>query len=285
MSHVANGWSLAEVHVRHRRADRDVLDGVTLDVPPGRVTAVVGPNGAGKTTLAKLCTGLVAVQRGRASFDGRALAEWSPRDFAQRVAVVPQLETVAFPITVERYVALGRLPHLGAWASMGAEDRRLVASALECCGLEAFAARSMDRLSGGERQRARIARALAQDARALVLDEPSTALDLRHAMELFGLARGFADRGGAVLLITHDVNAAARVADTLAVLDRGRLRAAGAPVDVMRADFLADVFGWPVHLVPVDEAHGTIPQMLPVLRGAHADARDPSAPPRSVSPP
>jgi iron complex transport system ATP-binding protein len=276
MTRVTTGWRLDAVHVRHRRAQRDALDGVTLDVAPGRVTAIVGPNGAGKTTLAKLCTGLLPAASGRATFEGRALADWAPRDLARHVAVVPQLETVAFPVTVERYVAMGRLPHLGAWASMGPDDRRLVESAIDCCGLSSFAARTIDRLSGGERQRARIARALAQDTGALVLDEPSSALDLRHAMELFGLARGFADRGGAVLLITHDVNAAARVADTLVVLDRGRIRGAGAPADVMRADFLADVFGWPVRLVPVDDGHGTVPQMLPLLRGAWSVPRDDS---------
>ncbi len=267
------GWSLRDVRVRFRRATHDALDGVTLDVAPGGVTAIVGPNGAGKTTLAKLCTGLVVPTAGRVAFAGRALAEWTPRALARRVAVVPQLETIAFPISVERYVALGRLPHLGPWAAMGDDDRRLVASAMECCGLAPFADRTMDRLSGGERQRARIARALAQDAGALVLDEPSTALDLRHAMELFGLARGFADRGGAVLLITHDVNAAARVADTLVVLDKGRVRAAGAPADVMHPDFLADVFGWPIRLVPVDDGGGPVPQMLPVLRGAPTATR------------
>ena len=276
MTRVITGWQLADVHVRHRRAHRDALDGVTLDVPPGQVTAIVGPNGAGKTTLAKLCTGLLAATSGRAHFEGRALADWSPRELARHVAVVPQLETVAFPVTVERYVAMGRLPHLGAWASMGAEDRRLVESAIDCCSLAPLASRSIDRLSGGERQRARIARALAQDTGALVLDEPSSALDLRHAMELFGLARGFADRGGAVLLITHDMNAAARVADTLVVLDRGRIRGAGAPADVMRPDFLADVFGWPVRLVPVDDGHGAVPQMLPLLRGAWSVPRDAS---------
>jgi iron complex transport system ATP-binding protein len=264
----AGGWTLRGVHARFGRATRDAIGDVSLDLAAGAVTAVVGPNGAGKTTLAKLCTGLLAPRAGTVAFDGRALSTWTPRALARRIAVVPQLESVAFPITVERYVALGRLPHLGPWAAMGDDDRRLVASAMECCGLAPFADRTIDRLSGGERQRARIARALAQDADALVLDEPSSALDLRHAMELFGLARGFADRGGAVLLITHDVNAAARVADTLVVLDQGRLRAAGAPADVMRPEFLADVFGWPVRLVPVDDGGGPIPQMLPVLRGA-----------------
>ncbi|MCU0619538.1 MAG: ABC transporter ATP-binding protein, partial [Gemmatimonadaceae bacterium] len=184
----AAGWTLRDVRVRFARAHHDALSDVTVDLPAGTVTAVVGPNGAGKTTLAKLCTGLLAPSAGTVAFDGRALSTWTPRALARRVAVVPQLETVAFPITVDRYVALGRLPHLGPWAAMGDDDRRLVASAMECCGLAPFADRTMDRLSGGERQRARIARALAQDADALVLDEPSSALDLRHAMELFGLA-------------------------------------------------------------------------------------------------
>jgi iron complex transport system ATP-binding protein len=160
--------------------------------------------------------------------------------------VVPQGEEVAFPLRVEETVMLGRYPRLGPFAAPGAADRAAVADALVRCDVAALGGRSVDSLSGGEWQRVRLARALAQEPRVLVLDEPTTSLDVRHEMELFELMRRLVDGGLACLVITHHINLAARFADRMILLGEGRVAAEGSPAEVVRPETLKRVFGWPV---------------------------------------
>jgi len=258
----------SDVRVRYPRRQQPALDGVSLSVGRGRITAVVGPNGSGKSTLVRAILGRVAVEHGSIALDGRDVAGLSREDVARAVAVVTQREEPAFPITVREYAALGRLPHRGAWGRDTAEDRTAVADALHLVELDAFADRTVDQLSGGEWQRARFARALAQGGDAFIADEPTTFLDVAHAMTVFELLGGLARAGRAVLLVSHDLNLVARFADHLVLLRDGRVEAVGAVDAVMRADVLERVYAWPL-VVTRDPAVGA-PALVPLRRPSGA---------------
>lgn len=234
----------------HARAPEPAVCDISLSVIPGRLLAVVGPNGAGKTTLLRLLSGALVPQAGQVRLDDRPLQELPDRLRARVLAVVPQSESSPFPVTVREMVGMGRYPHLGPWERAGSIDHAVVDRALERCAVGHLAERQLARLSGGERQRARIARALAQEAPVLLLDEPTGGLDLRFRMELFHLLRELRADGLAVLVITHDLNLAARFADRLLLLDQGRVRARGTPEEVLSGDTLEEVYEWPLRLVP-----------------------------------
>ncbi|MEJ2216023.1 MAG: ABC transporter ATP-binding protein [Gemmatimonadota bacterium] len=271
----------AGLSFRYPGADRPALDGVELAVPRGALYAVIGPNGSGKSTLLRLLLGVLRPDAGDVRFEGRAIGEWSRRELARRVGVVPQVEELAFPLSVRELVAMGRYPHLGPWRATGRADREAVDEAMARCDILDMAGRSVDSLSGGERQRARLARALAQRPDALVLDEPSAALDIRHEMEIFERLRRLADDGGVtVLLVTHHLNLAARYAPRLLLLDRGRPAAEGAPVDVLTEHNVHKVYRWPVaitqHAGPGRDAGA--PQVVPLAGNgdwAHREGRNP----------
>jgi iron complex transport system ATP-binding protein len=254
----------AEVVVRYPGSDRSALDGVSMAVPEGVLYAVLGPNGAGKSTLLRALLGLVPTSSGQALLGGRPAEDWAPRERARRVGVVPQKEDFPFPLTVRDLVSMGRYAHLGPLSAPTAGDRAAVADALECCDSSALTQRYVHTLSGGELQRVRIARALAQEPRTLVLDEPTASLDLRHEMEILHLMRGEADQGRTVLYTTHHLDLAARFADRMVLLDRGRVVAEGTPDEVLTADVVEKVFGWPVE-VGTDPVTGT-PRVTPLDR-------------------
>ena len=243
-------WSCADVTVRYPGAAGAALDGVTLDLPARRLTAVIGPNGSGKSTLLRVLLGTLAPARGDVRYAGRPVGAWDRAALAREVGAVAQGEEAAFPMTVRELVALGRYPHLGPWRRPGAADDEAVDDALARCDLAALAERPLDALSGGERQRARVARALAQQPRALALDEPTAALDVRHEMEIFELLAELRAGGATVVAVTHNLNLAARYADHLVLLDAGRLVEAGAPAAVLAAATVERVYGWPVRVVP-----------------------------------
>ena len=234
----------------HPRADEAAVRRVSLSVSPGRLLAVVGPNGAGKTTLLKLLSGTLTPQDGGVTLDDRALSDLGDRERALAIAVVPQSESSPFPVTVREMVGMGRYAHLGPWERSGDRDRAVVEDAMARCAVTEFADRHLGELSGGERQRARIARALAQEAPVLLLDEPTAGLDLRYRMELFHLLRQLRAAGLGVLVITHDLNLAARFADRLLLLDRGRARARGTPDEMLSRESLEAVYDWPLRVVP-----------------------------------
>ena len=251
-----------DVVVRYPRASRDALAGVVLEAARGRLTAVVGPNGSGKSTLVRVLLGRVHLGSGRVLVDGGPIADRMA--FARRVAVVTQREELAFPLSVQEYVALGRFPHLGGWRGAGSADRDAVARAMNRAGVEQFARdeRQLQELSGGEWQRVRLARALAQEGEALVLDEPTTFLDIAHEMSVFELLHQLASEGLAVLLVSHQLNLVARFADEIFLLHDGRVAAAGAPDEVMQASVLERVYEWPL-VVTRDPAVGA-PALLPL---------------------
>lgn len=245
-----SGWKCEGVTFRYPEGVRPALDGVSMEAPSGGCTAVLGPNGSGKSTLLRVLLGTLAPSAGRAEFDGRPLAGWSRAELARAVGVVPQGEEVAFPISVRGLVAMGRYPHLGPWRREGAADRRAVEEAMRRCDVAGLAERPLANLSGGERQRARVARALAQEPRALALDEPTAALDVSHEMAIWELLRDLGRAGTTVLIVTHNLNLAARYADRLVLLHEGRVAAAGPPAQVLTRETVERVYGWPVRVVP-----------------------------------
>jgi ABC-type cobalamin/Fe3+-siderophores transport system ATPase subunit len=232
--------------VRYPGLTSPALDGVSIDVPSGSFYAVLGPNGSGKSTLMKALLGVAPLTSGRVTVDERATASWSRRDLAKRIGAVPQSESIAFPLTTREMVSMGRYPHLGPLAAEGEADRAAVARALEACAVLDLADRDVSTLSGGELQRVRIARALAQEPRALVLDEPTASLDIRHEMGILELLRVSANGGMTVLLITHGLDVAAQFADRMLLLSKGSVAAQGTPAEVVREDTLTKVYGWPI---------------------------------------
>ncbi|OLC05310.1 MAG: hypothetical protein AUH78_25230 [Gemmatimonadetes bacterium 13_1_40CM_4_69_8] len=257
--------ALRDVTARYPGASRDALVGVSLDVRAGDFVAVLGPNGSGKTTLVRVALGLRSPAVGTTLVLGRPAAAWGRRALARLVAVVAQREDNLFPQRVRETVLLGRYPHLSPWGAERAEDREAVTRALERCDATALGDRWIWTLSGGEYQRVRLARALAQEPRLLVLDEPTASLDIRHEMELFELVRALVDApagGLAAVMITHHVNLAARFADRVLLLDAGRVAAHGRPADVLTRETVERVFAWPVAIQPFDDR----PQMIPLRK-------------------
>ena len=254
--------------VRYPGGRDAAVDGVSLIAPARRVTAVVGPNGSGKSTIVRALLGRVSIAAGSVAVGaaGAAVSALSRdrRALARAVAVVTQREEPAFPMRVRDYVALGRFPHGGAWSGETAADREAVVRALARADVGELADRRTDELSGGEWQRVRIARALAQEAAALVLDEPTTFLDVAHEMAVFELLAALAADGMAVLLVSHQLNLVARFAEHIVLLHRGRVAAAGTPSEVMKGATLEAVYEWPL-VVTRDPAVGA-PALVP-LRG------------------
>lgn len=252
------------VTVRYPGRPSPAVQDVDLELSPGALVGLVGPNGSGKTTLLRALLGTLPLSAGTVTILGRPVGEWRPRDLARQVAVVAQREEALFPLTVEETVALGRYAHLGPLAAPGERDRQVVAEAMARADVAEFAGRRTDTLSGGEWQRVRVARALAQEPRVLVLDEPTASLDVRHEMEVFELVRRLAGEGIATLLITHHLNLAARYADRLLLLRQGRVAAEGPPATVLRPEIVADVFAWRVAVTTWCDG---APQVVPLKPG------------------
>lgn len=253
------------VSVKYPGAPTRALDEVTLEAREGRITAVAGPNGSGKSTLVRALLRRQKLEGGAITVDGAALDTLSTAEVARRVAALPQREEPAFPMRVAEYVALGRYPRLGLWRSAAPPDHSAVRDAMARAGIDEFAHRVTDELSGGEWQRVRIARALAQEARTLVLDEPTTFLDLSHEMALFELLHTLASEGMAVLLVSHQLNLVARFANEIVLLNHGRVVVSGTPDEVMQARLLEQVYEWPL-VITRDPAVGA-PSLVP-LRGS-----------------
>lgn len=255
------------LRVRYPGAPRDALGGVSCVAPRGAVTAVVGPNGSGKSTLVRALLARVPVAEGEILVDGEPVSAMSRARLARAVAVVAQREEPAFPLAVGDYVALGRFPWQGAWSPPSAADRDAVARALVSADVVDLVPRRTDTLSGGEWQRVRIARALAQGTDAVVLDEPTSFLDIAHEMACFELLSALAHAGRCVLVVSHQLNLVARFADRVVLLSRGRVVAEGSPAEVMRGETLERVYEWPL-VVSRDPAVGA-PTLVP-LRKPHA---------------
>ncbi|MCW8159476.1 ABC transporter ATP-binding protein [Stutzerimonas stutzeri] len=225
-----------------RRAQRTVLAGVDLTLASGEILALLGANGAGKTTLLRCLLGLLRPHGGTVSLDGTALASLSRRALARRIAYVPQAHVAPFPYSVREVVGLGRLPHHGPFGMPGAADREAVETAMTQLGIGALAGRPYTELSGGERQLTLIARALAQGAGILIMDEPVSGLDFGHQMRLLACLERLAADGYGILKTTHHPDHALACASRVALLQEGRIVADGTPTEVLTANAIRRLY-------------------------------------------
>jgi iron complex transport system ATP-binding protein len=221
---------------------RTVLEQVDIVFEPGQLIGVIGPNGAGKSTLVRAMLGLLPYA-GRIAIDGTEATSLSRSALARKIAYLPQGQTLHWPLTVERLVGLGRLPHLAPMSRVSDADQVAIAHAMKTADVLGLRDRIATELSGGERARVLLARALAVEAPALIADEPLAALDPRHQIEVMELLRNEARAGGLVVAVLHDLTMAARYCDRLLLLDAGRVAAEGAPLEVLSPERLAAVYG------------------------------------------
>lgn len=220
---------------------RQILKGVSLTASDGEVLALIGPNGCGKSTLLGAVSGLKRPDSGKIWIDGVEIGELSQRKLAQRVAYMVQSRNIP-EITAERMVLHGRFPYLSYPRRYGKKDYEMVRRAMEQADAAALAGRAMTELSGGQRQRIYLAMALAQDTGTILMDEPTTFLDVAHQLELMELARDLAAQGKAVVMVLHDICLAMRTADTIAVMEDGRIAANETPSELFKTDIFERVF-------------------------------------------
>lgn len=224
-----------------------MLDGVSLRAGKGELVAVVGPNGAGKTTLARVIGGLIVPRRGMVRVGGKDPAAIARRELAKTLAYLPQRYELAFPFTALEIVLFGRYAHRRGPGLERAEDVEAAMTAMRRCDVEGLAERRFDTLSGGERRRILVAQALCQGAAVMLLDEPTAGLDPAHAIAVMSALRGERERGAAVVVVTHDLDLAARLADRVVVLAGGRIVVDAPPAEAFASDAVAAAFGCVLH--------------------------------------
>lgn len=236
--------------------DRTVLQQVSFDLPPGSILALIGPNGVGKSTLIRALSGLLPLRAGQVCVDGRDLAGMSAQERARLMAVVPQARNLPPAFTGLEMVTLGRTPHLNWLGQTSPQDDAIVQHAMEITETLPLAGRRLAELSGGEQQRLLLARALAQAAPILLLDEPTTHLDLQYQLGLLNQVRALVhdralppEKRPSALVALHDLNLVARYADRVALLLGGRLRALGTPAEVLTPDLLSEVYHVPLQVI------------------------------------
>ncbi|RHW27763.1 ABC transporter ATP-binding protein [Nocardioides immobilis] len=235
-----------------------VVHGVSVRLQAGAVTALIGPNGSGKSTVLRSLARLQPVASGRVTVGADDAAPLNAKEFARRVTLLSQSRPHPSGVSVRDVVAFGRHPHRSRFAGLSDADRAAIDHAMSVTGVATMAERSVDQLSGGELQRVWLASCLAQDTGVLLLDEPTNHLDLRYQVETLDLVRDLADHHGTALgVVLHDLNHAATVADRVVLLHQGRVRAVGAPVDVLTPDHLSEVYGLPIRVL-VDPETGAV---------------------------
>lgn len=222
--------------------DKIIIEALNLTLPKGKITALIGPNGCGKSTLLKTLARINMPTKGEVLLNGKALKSYRDKHLAQEMSLLPQVLETPEGITVKRLVEYGRSPYLSHWGKLGEHDKNMVASAMRETGVDDLAEQTVESLSGGQRQRAWIAMILAQDTNIVMLDEPTTYLDLSHQMELMKIMREMNNKGKTVIVVLHDLNQACRYCDHLVVLKKGQLVAQGTPHDVFTQNLLKDVF-------------------------------------------
>jgi len=255
------GLAAESVSVAYGRAV--VVKGLDLVIPPGAFTALIGPNGSGKSTILRALGGLLAPMAGAVRLNGRSIAELSTKEIARRIGVLAQGPVAPEGLTVLDLVRQGRYPHLSLFGRRSERDDAACVEALMLTGMQDLAGRPLDSLSGGQRQRAWIAMTLAQETPILLLDEPTTFLDLAHQIEVMELVSGLvSERGKTVIAVLHDLNQAARYANHIVLLKTGAVAAAGRPAEVVNAELIEHVFGVAVTVMR-DPVAGT-PMCIPL---------------------
>ncbi len=257
---------------------RSVLSGISFEVNAGEIVALIGPNGVGKTTLLRTMARLMHPVTGKIYLLGQDLWRPSQREIARKLAYASQSGDDAWDATVEQTVALGRAPHRGWFLPLNERDQEVVYKSLEQVGITAMRDRIATRLSGGEKQRMNLARVLAQEASVLLLDEPTTHLDLKYQTEILNLVQRLAHQEGLTVIVSlHDLNQAAMVADRVVLLHKGEINAIGTPAEVMTQERLSTVYGVPILVAKHPSL--AVPVILPnvqlvdsAMKGAHNDA-------------
>jgi iron complex transport system ATP-binding protein len=245
--------------------DTVILEGLDLAVPPGRITVIVGANACGKSTLLRAMSRLLLPKRGHVLLDGKSIHRTPPRELARTLGLLPQSPIAPEGITVADLVSRGRHPHQGVFSRWSRKDDEAVAAALAATKTDVLAERPVDELSGGQRQRVWIAMALAQQTEILLLDEPTTFLDISHQIEVLDLLTDLNQtRGTTIVMVLHDLNLAARYADHLVTMAQGRLHISGKPEDVLTEETVRQVFGLESRII-IDPT-STRPIMLPIGR-------------------
>lgn len=246
--------------------DTPVLESVSLTVAGGELVGLIGPNGAGKTTVLRLISGVLTPSRGTVTLDGNSIDSLSTHEVGQRVAVVPQQTELSFDFSIRDVITMGRHPYQGRLERLQSVDRSMVDRAMEQTKTTHLADRPFSAISGGERKRVLIARAIAQDTPALLVDEPTASLDINHQVSVFELLRSLVAQDKAILSAVHDLNLAARYCDRLVLLADGQIQASGTAESVLQSDRLRQAYGIdtsieenPVTETPMVVAHRDVP--------------------------
>ncbi|MFJ6070724.1 ABC transporter ATP-binding protein [Streptomyces sp. NPDC093065] len=252
---------------------RTVIDGLDVAIPPGVITTIIGPNGCGKSTLLRTLSRLLKPTGGTVVLDGEDIAALRTRDVAKRLGLLPQAPVAPEGLTVSDLVARGRHPHQSWLRQWSSDDADVVRRALAMTGVSDLADRPVDSLSGGQRQRVWISMTLAQGTDLLLLDEPTTYLDLAHAVDVLDLVDDLHESGCTVVMVLHDLNLATRYSDNLVVMREGAILAQGHPRDVITADLLLEAFG--LRAKVIDDPVGDRPLIVPIGR-THAELDRPT---------
>ncbi|MEV6667580.1 ABC transporter ATP-binding protein [Streptomyces nigra] len=243
---------------------RPVIEGLDVEIPPGVITTIIGPNGCGKSTLLRTLARLLKPAAGAVVLDGEDIARLRTRDVARRLGLLPQAPVAPDGLTVADLVARGRHPHQSWLRQWSSDDAEVVARALAMTGVSDLADRPVDTLSGGQRQRVWISMTLAQGTGLLLLDEPTTYLDLAHAVEVLDLVDDLHESGRTVVMVLHDLNLAARYSDHLVVMRDGAVLAQGAPRDIVTAELMREAFGLRAQVI--EDPVGGRPLIIPIGR-------------------
>ncbi|OON81667.1 ABC transporter ATP-binding protein [Streptomyces tsukubensis] len=244
--------------------DRTVIDGLDVAIPPGVITTIIGPNGCGKSTLLRTLTRLLKPSKGAIVLDGQDIDKLRTRDVAKKLGLLPQAPVAPDGLTVADLVARGRHPHQSWLRQWSSDDAGVVERALAMTGVADLAARPVDSLSGGQRQRVWISMTLAQGTDLLLLDEPTTYLDLAHAIDVLDLVDDLHESGRTVVMVLHDLNLATRYSDNLIVMKEGSVLAQGHPREVITAELLYEAFGLTARVI--DDPVGDRPLIVPIGR-------------------